>query len=833
MKNLHTLTLRAALTLGVSATVLTVLSGPVFAQPATAPAAKDSGIETMIVTANRREESLQKVAITATSISGDTLERANIKSINDIRLLAPALVIFPHLSLSNSTYAIRGQTLSDSGNIGIDSPVGIYSDDIYVARNGGSGTDLFDLERIEVLEGPQGTLFGRNTVGGAIKFVTRKPDVQSFNGYVKGTYNFIGDNKLEGDAVINLPIVKDKLAVRLATRISSSDGFYRNNFTGNRIDYNDSQSVRLGVLFKPTERFDVLFQGDYTHSSLGAVALVPRRFYGDTTPITAANVLSATTLFRNVVQVALEDGMPTSFLNNNAGRAINNVAALPYLQAAQAKLQQFGRLGLQNPNEIAANFDNTNLFGPPGTDSRDPKSEPELGGGALTLTYDGDFATIRSITGYRTSVLPQDGDYDGTPYHLLSTYSLFQTSQVSQEVLANGSLWDDVVKWTVGALYFQERSHLDTRVVTHPSINAIPDAGTVGVRGTPSWVLGKAKSYAGYAQVTVSPWKRLHLTGGTRYTHDYRYMAGTLVAQFTDGSDGCGIPTALINAPNCTQTSDATFNKLTYSGAIQFDITDDKNVYVRTGNGFRSGGFAGRTPFSATPFQPELVTDYEAGFKGYWFNRHLQTNFSAFVTYQSEIQAGVAQIVTVTAPDSSGNVHSVPLSSTVSRNIGDQKIYGTQLQVSAKPFPWLDIAGSWVHQESHANVAVLPGGNDAFFLPKNAVTFTTAFHFPALLDWATIDYRVDYSYRSSMLGSGLYSDPTLRPDFFRTDNQNVVNMDLTFTTPRGVELSIFAQNVLNESYDARQLSVFHLSVTPGTPRVVGASIKLPFGEDNF
>ncbi len=162
--------------LGVSAIAMMGASAPAFAQAERTPAASEgTGLEDIVVTARRREEALQDTPVSVSALSSTALERSNVQALDDVTRLMPNVAIQPQTGfLAGNTAFIRGIG-SQEPLLSVDSPVGIYIDGIYIGRNNAANIELVDLERIEVLRGPQGTLFGRNTTGGAISMVTKKP----------------------------------------------------------------------------------------------------------------------------------------------------------------------------------------------------------------------------------------------------------------------------------------------------------------------------------------------------------------------------------------------------------------------------------------------------------------------------------------------------------------------------------------------------------------------------------------------------------------------------------------------------------------------------------
>jgi iron complex outermembrane receptor protein len=225
--------------------------------------AKDAGIEDIVVTANRREERLQDVPVSISAFGTRELEKLQIRDLSGLGRIAPSLTVSrSQADRTSIVVTLRGLVQVDQVTA-IDPAVGIYIDGIYTARNTGGNSQLIDLQRIEVLRGPQGTLFGRNTIGGAVNIVPNKPNGE-FGGYTElkvGNYNLVN-----GSAVLNLPISQE-LAFRVAGSLYARGGFARNGVTGSDLANLRSQFVRAQLRYEPAPGWEVLLSGDYSHNS--------------------------------------------------------------------------------------------------------------------------------------------------------------------------------------------------------------------------------------------------------------------------------------------------------------------------------------------------------------------------------------------------------------------------------------------------------------------------------------------------------------------------------------------------------------------------------------
>ncbi|USQ96682.1 TonB-dependent receptor [Caulobacter sp. RL271] len=228
--------------------------------PSAAPAQEVSQIEEVVVTAQRRSESLQDVPVTVTAFGSDQVQQARIRQIDDVAGLTPGLQ-FDAFPASQPRISIRGIGSSDRGAAG-DPSSAVFLDEIYLGRPAAVAFDAFDVERIEVLKGPQGTLYGRNVVGGAINIVSHKPELGGFDAAAEATAG--NYSRLEGAGVINAPFADGKAALRASAAWRTHDGYVKNTFTGDDVEDQDTRSGRLSLRFEPQENLRLLATIDGT-----------------------------------------------------------------------------------------------------------------------------------------------------------------------------------------------------------------------------------------------------------------------------------------------------------------------------------------------------------------------------------------------------------------------------------------------------------------------------------------------------------------------------------------------------------------------------------------
>ena len=254
--NLH----RLSLTVAVAA--LCSFSTSAIAQTAESESAKDKPVkDEMVVTARRREENLQDTPLSITAYSGEDLAKQSVQDFGDLQYQTPNLTIYAQAdSTTAGRVTIRGMTVGET-LITSDPAVGVYIDDVYYGRTQGNLTNLFDIERVEVLKGPQGTLYGRNTTGGAIKIISKKPTYEfgGFGNVIVGNYN-----RFDFSGGVNIPVVEDKFALRATYQDTKRDGFGYNPTLDQDLNDDNTRSFRVSALLEPTERSSLTVVYDNT-----------------------------------------------------------------------------------------------------------------------------------------------------------------------------------------------------------------------------------------------------------------------------------------------------------------------------------------------------------------------------------------------------------------------------------------------------------------------------------------------------------------------------------------------------------------------------------------
>lgn len=537
----------------------------------------------VIVTARKKEESTQDIPVSVSAFTGDVLEIANVLELRDLD------DITPNLELSGgatgplgSNITIRGQSNQDF-TILSDLAVGIYLDGAIMPRAQAVSMGFFDVNRVEVLKGPQGTLYGRNTSGGAISIYTNEPEMNDFNGSVDvslGNFDLVS-----GTGVLNIPLVDDTLAARFAVQRTKRGGYVDVTDGNGRVtDQNDADSLSLrgSLLWTPTDATKIKLVGDYSEfEQTGAPARI-----ADLVPLAQGGPLAGIAFLNGLTEADL---LPTDFHAANA----NN--GLP------------GQNGL-NSDGISG------MFG-----------EGEIWGLSLTAEHEFENFTLRSVTGYRENDLTSSSDLDGSVLTVIHSNNNITAESFSQEFNFLGSAFDGQLDWIAGLYYFEEEgSELAiSQFFTGPNDFDPPFEGVSLIPGRLQ--VGKNKSQAAFAQGTWAFNDKLSATVGIRYTEDTRDLT-RYVPRTTLNFDRNAV---FVEEPTLK------LDNVSYTAGLDYKVNEDVLLYLKTSTGYRSGGQDNRTPGST--FDEETVQDFELGMKGDFLDNRLRINTALFQTdYQDQ-----------------------------------------------------------------------------------------------------------------------------------------------------------------------------------------------------
>jgi iron complex outermembrane receptor protein len=649
----------------LATTALVAMAAPVAAQQASAAQQSDSGsvLEEIIVTAQRREERLQAIPLAVTAFSAEALESRNVTDTLDIVQYVPSLIGHNNTGLgSANTYFLRGAGTTESLATQ-DAPVGTYIDDIYISRQSANNFSLFNVDRIEVLRGPQGTLFGRNTTGGAINVLLKKPGV-TFGGFGEASYGRFDRRAVR--AGVDLP-VSENVLTSLAAYFIEDDGYVDNITTGEQLNNERSYGARGAVRLMPTEAITWDLSAIFTHSE-------------------SANLLNFDC---NPASPADCDGR---FVSTGLRRNNNGADQFAPLVVANGK----GRLPLgaetefmllSSDFEVDLGFGQLNLIA----------GYVETGQDFLVDFFDGRAAPTLTIGQDPVSGLPSlynlsNNIIVNTPVRGFTTggfaiANLADSEQVTLEAKLTGSLFGDRVDYVAGLFYYDEQNvtdYADVFRITTPLLLA------------DRIVRNNTVAYAAYAQFDFNLTDSFTLTAGVRYTDEEKTFDfsdnrpscndGTLEATCLDSRNFTSVDvdnnpaTAPISIPlgQTTQLWTPRF-------AAQYRLNENVQFYISATQGFKSGSQSARATQVRLlrPFGPETVWSYEAGAKSDLLDRRLRLNVTTFLTDTSDFQGGTAFIDPTTGA-----------LTFVTGNIADMRNRGLELEAQWIPIDNLTLSMS-------------------------------------------------------------------------------------------------------------------------------------------
>ena len=625
-----------------AASLAALVATPALAQQTaqqTAQADKQaSGIEDIVVTAQRRQESAQDVPIAITAFNSATIEARGITSALDVTQYVPNLVGLNNTGLGTANaYYLRGVGNTESIAT-FDPPIGTYIDDIYISRQNANNFSFFDVERVEVLRGPQGTLFGRNTTGGAIAVIMKEPG-ERLGGFAEVGYGSY--NRKLARASIDLPLGQ-RFGIKVSGYWQDDDGYAKNSITNEKTNENDGWGLRLGVKAELSD--SISWNASYTHTYADSTNLL--NF--DCDPANPANCDGrfVSTGLRKV------NDFGGRFTGAKDDFGLGNIARMDLITSNL----QFGLGEKFSLNLITGYVDMAQKFA---LDFADGRALP-----SLTVPRP-------PVRGYTLGgfVIANDGKH----------------KQFTQEVKLSGEVGDGLADVVAGLFYINEKNDTDFADLFNLGL-APPPAGFPFLLADRR-LKNNTEAWAGYAQVDVHATEQLTLTAGIRYTDE------TKTFSISDNRASCNAPGALatclfdanLRAANGVAIPTRLKTKVwTPRFAVNFRPNDDWLLFVSATKGFKSGGWNARAtaPAEALPFGPEIAWSYEAGFKADLLDRRLRVNLTAYLLDIKGLQTPSAFTRT------NGSI------AFITRNFANYRNTGLELEVTAQPSEGLNLFAS-------------------------------------------------------------------------------------------------------------------------------------------
>lgn len=770
---------------------------PAFAQTATtttAAAQEPEGLQEIVVTAQRRSENLQNVPIAITAATAETLATNRVVNVTNIQAISPSITFrVSNISTSSANLIIRG--LGTTGNSrSFEGSVGVFIDGVYRTRAGAALQNFLDIDNLQVLRGPQGTLFGKNTTAGALLLASAKPSTDRVTGNFDAGYG--NYNTVLARGAINVPL-SDKAAVRIAAMAAGKDGFYTNPTDGKNLNGDKSYAVKGQLLLEPNSDLTVRLIADYAHGQGNCCYATTNLKNGPTQPL--IDLLTKA----NGGKVPSAD--PAAFeqtLNGNGKQVIEDVGAALHIDLA-------------------------------------------LGHG-----------TLKSVSAYREfKVDQQDMDPDFTGADIFRYYENFKSRFISQELTYNTKIEALNADAVIGAFFSDEKLNMGRTLPWASQAQAYWNA-VLGAAGLPAnlayaapgnWAVeamrGKARSYAGFAHVDFAVDPKVNVIAGLRYSVEKKQGA------FANTFYRTVVPTELFTllgvGPSPNYDARHTDKAVSGTLAIQYRPVDDVMIYGNYNRGFKAGGvnidangagtvFNNGAFFNALPaqvralisllnpgakvaapldpsYRPEKVNAFELGAKVQYFNRRARTNIAFFYYDIKDLQ--VAQFK--------------GLQFTV-LNAKSAKDYGVEIEnlFELSRGVTLSADATWVpHAKYDVDTNIDPVLSNTRFRYAPKLTANAALNVDLpVSDSVNVTGRVQYQYAGAQLinTAGLDEQKAV----------SLVNANLGLKLHSGIAIEGWVQNLFDKTYFTygfnTPLQTGDTNGYLGAPRTYGVRVRASF-----
>ncbi|WP_116366687.1 TonB-dependent receptor [Parahaliea mediterranea] len=767
----------------------------VFLASTSAPTIHAAMLEEVVVTAQKRSESVQDIPVAVTGMSADSLEQFGFEDAGDISAQVPNMQSSGPYGDVQPIFSIRGVSMSDY-NSNQASPVGVYVDEAYLGAVYTHGMNFFDVERIEVLRGPQGTLYGKNTTGGAINIITRTPDIDGpLTGNIALGTGSYGERSASG--AIEGTLIDGSLAARAAFNYKKDDGYFDNKLGGDDMAQTDYRAGRIALNWQASDNFSAVLK--YTAGKSDPIATPPRG----------------------------EGRIPVSGLGD------------------------VDITGYQRPSSFDAYEGEINKVG---------HTNVDINQTTLRMTYEGEAYTVVSVSSWYDAEYFQAADTDGGPTRNLEIDWQSSTEAISQDlrlVSQFDGMFNFIAGIYYGKEKLDMHNLLT--LYASPTIFAGSATGDLLAQyGTFDQRQDTEKeSVAGYSQFGWDITDRLGLDIGVRYTRDENeltyinssrldlegnplgsWVPGNITGTLVDApfippeSDPAGVG-FYISGPYTTAsgpTFDKTENEWTGKISVDYAFSDSLMTYLSYSRGYRSGSFNSGTYYTPRMHvddiyaSPEFVNTWEAGFKSDLLDQRLRINAAAFF-YDYKDQ----QFINV-----------VGVSSNL-QNAGSSEIYGLELELWARPSENLTIQAAIGWLETEFNTLELGdsvnggtidlSGNELISAPK--LNFSLAADYDIRLsDWGSLRAHVDTSYQDDQWFSAYNDD--IGYGHIQQDGYWLLNsrLSLLFGEAENYTLAIWGKNLADEEYDSYAINLqsgfgydYFLA---GAPRTYGIEFSYNF-----
>lgn len=721
----------------------------------------------IIVTSQRRSESIQSVPLSVQAFSAAALQDRGVRSAQDLAQFTPNVAISSPMGPGGQpNVTIRGVGLNDfnTNNAG---PNGVYVDEFYVSAPSAQGTSFFDIARVEILKGPQGTLYGRNTSGGAVNVVTAAP-TRDMSGYARASYGSY--NSVDVEAAIGGPLTST-LSARVSGLYDYSDGFMYNRFLGVRQNGTNNLGLRTQLLWEPNSRLKVLLKGQITDLETRPIGY---KAFGTLDPNTGA-VCAATDVFAN-----------------------NCVDLFGYAGSDSFYVTDSNRTQKTTMRDILS---------------------------TLRVEYDLDSVQLTSVSGYNYNSRFFPDNTDSNPYRSIEIDFGSKSWEVTQELRLSQER--EQYNWVGGVYYLQEILKQDQPLRLLLDLDdLIGPGGADGISGIQSTANRQlTRSLAAFGQFEWLATEKLRLIAGGRYTWERKDFSTLSYQQLQlGGKDNFG------PIQDTVATDDYLIGRrFNFKVAANYRFTPDVMAFANIATGYKAGGFNGgflsNDPdvrlLQLRPIKPETVTSYEVGLKSQFLDRTVTFNISGFYNdYRNQqisllVPNPVENQPSFFALDNAPRARTFGIDSDVTVRPTKNLTLSAQLGLlNAKLLEFISTRD--VNQPDYS-------GNRLAQAPSTSLTLAIDYTLPVAANELKLHY--DNNYRSSQFFEASNSPYTEHPEYW------LHNARISFEMANGVELGAYARNFTGTKYLIFMSNLTDpfgmLQSVVGAPRTFGVDLNIP------
>ena len=785
-----------------------MVAGAAHAQSATQArtgVSEDTSHGDIVVTARRREESIQRVPVAVIAISAEQIQQRGIQTTSDLEKLVPGVIFNGGGTPLSPTFTIRGQ---GRDVIGAALPSVItYLNEVPLAARG-SVIPTFDVANVQILKGPQGTLFGRNTTGGAVLYYTQAPTYE-LGGYAQGTlgnYSWLG---FEG--AVNVPIMADKLAIRVAGQVQSRKGYTKNMSGWKDQDNLNSRAYRVSVLAEPVEGIKNTTVFDYFWSRDHGNGILPVGSTG--VPVYKFDAAAFGPFLGPLITAGFNC---TTSIDCNVD-------------------QQLARQAAAGPRKVWTD------------PSRQPFNYARVWGITNTTQIDLGNVSVKNIFAYRISHTKTGADTDGMTNFLLGGEPTDNTKQISEELQVSGKVFGDKLNYLFGAFYLKNspdgQQVLPVRIFSPAGFPV--DSWPLNNSGNALYTDETKALFASFSYEIVSglkfnasfrhTWDKESICGYSDIFSDAGRSPSLAACKATVAKLAAGQPAGAVGTAGAGIDKSARFQANTWNLGIDYQATPDVFVYGVARRGYRAGNFntpalGGRlAPFQT--YKPQFVTDFEVGVKTDWRMGEVRgrVNIAAFHSKFSKLQQQISSLVPNF--DQDNNPTNDPTGTSVVVNGGKSRVNGIEVSGYIAPVPALSIDYGLSYVDAKfIDLSVPPlfsgnagAGGEFNNTPKWSYSVQGRYELPVKLAGGDIAVRASYYWVDNYV-VGAFQFPSHHTVDAAIDINHIGNS--------GLNLTFFADNLTNETYfqngvlTGLGLGVFASTYAP--PRMYGVRARYNF-----